>query len=280
MMIRRFGCVCVVFAVAFLVAGVETAWATPPPNDTFADATKIHSLPFSDNEDTTQATSDATDAEVATACGYGGLYLTHTVWYDFTPTHDQLVWIRPSSPNYSPGVGVVIGKPGNFSAIACSPGNAAFTAHAGVTYHIDVVNFLTGTDGGTLDFSITGLGQGPVFTIDPKGQFDSTTGAATVTGSLSCPTGFSGRFINLGLSQQVGRGTVSGSASVPVNSCGTVPQQWSITIKPSNGGKFTRGDADVAATFSFFISPNDPLPICGCHGWVFNPGNQSIKLRP
>ena len=44
-----------------------SAWAQAPPNDTFEQATVI-SLPFSQTLDTTQATTDSTDAEALAAC--------------------------------------------------------------------------------------------------------------------------------------------------------------------------------------------------------------------
>ena len=46
-----------------------SAWAQAPPNDTFEQATVISSLPFSQTLDTTQATTDSTDAEALAACG-------------------------------------------------------------------------------------------------------------------------------------------------------------------------------------------------------------------
>ena len=60
----------VVATAAFL--GVAPAQAAPPPNDTFAGAKVISSLPFSDTLDTTQATTDQTDAQVASGCGEWG----------------------------------------------------------------------------------------------------------------------------------------------------------------------------------------------------------------
>ncbi len=54
-------------AIAALAMAAPAA-AAPPSNDTFAGATTISSLPFSDTVDTTQATTDADDI-VAAACG-------------------------------------------------------------------------------------------------------------------------------------------------------------------------------------------------------------------
>ena len=70
----------VVVATAGLL-GAAPAQAAPPPNDTFAGAKVISSLPFSDTLDTTQATADQTDAQVASGCQLGGVVLSTSVWY-------------------------------------------------------------------------------------------------------------------------------------------------------------------------------------------------------
>ena len=49
--------------------GVSSAWAQAPPNDTFEQATVISSIPFSQTLDTSEATTDSTDAEAGATCG-------------------------------------------------------------------------------------------------------------------------------------------------------------------------------------------------------------------
>jgi hypothetical protein len=250
-----------------LVPVTGSASAQPPSNDTFADATVISSLPFSDTVNTTQATTDATDAEAATACGEGGITLSATVWYAFTPSADQLVTVNTAGSNYTSGVIVVTGQPGSFSGVTCNLGEVEFVAHAGQTYYMDAVDVFGGA-GGTLDLSASGKPL-PVVTVDPSGRFNPSTGAATVTGSLSCAATFSGSSISASLVEPVGRGAVSGSASAAVSSCGGVPQPWSIIIDPSIGTKFTGGHANVTASFSFCDQ------VCGLVQSV----KQSILLR-
>ena len=74
-----------IVGVALAVPGVSSAWAQPPPNDTFEQATVISSLPFSQILDTTQATTDSTDAEALAACGGPSFPIAATVWYEYTP---------------------------------------------------------------------------------------------------------------------------------------------------------------------------------------------------
>ena len=64
------------------------AAAAPPANDVFGEAVVIDpgSLPFSTSQDTTDATTDADDAEIAALCPGGGPPFTDaSVWYAFTP---------------------------------------------------------------------------------------------------------------------------------------------------------------------------------------------------
>jgi hypothetical protein len=66
-----------VFALALLLPG--RAAAAPPPNDDFANAAVISSLPLSDTVDVTDATN-----ELGEPAAFG--VATKTVWYAFTPT--------------------------------------------------------------------------------------------------------------------------------------------------------------------------------------------------
>ncbi len=70
----------------------------PPPNDDFANATPIGSLPFSDTVDLTAATTQP--SEPAPSC----VGLENTAWYAFTPTTPQFVLAR--TDQYGAGLGV------------------------------------------------------------------------------------------------------------------------------------------------------------------------------
>src|SRR6266498_2301580 len=66
----------------------QTTPPAPPGNDNFADATPITSLPFSDTEDLSTATTQA--SEPSPSC----VGLQNTVWYAFTPTTTGSVTAR------------------------------------------------------------------------------------------------------------------------------------------------------------------------------------------
>jgi Family of unknown function (DUF6299) len=218
--------------------------AQPPSNDTFANATVISSVPFSETLDTTQATTDALDAEVLAACGVS-IPVGATVWYAYTPPVDQLVSVSTVSSTYSTGVGVVTGAPGSFVAAACSFGSVSFFATAGQTYYIAVAD-IGGLTGGTLSISVTAPTPPELdLSVDRFGRFDAGTGAATVTGTATCTSGAFGQ-VFLSLTQQVGRiATISGFGFADLTCDGT-EQPWSVTVFPSTG-LFKGGQATVVA---------------------------------
>src|SRR6266496_223755 len=68
--------------LAVAAVGLGTAaHADTVPNDSFANATVISSLPFSTTEDTSLATSDPSDP---LGCSNNG-----SVWFSFTPSSDM-----------------------------------------------------------------------------------------------------------------------------------------------------------------------------------------------
>jgi alpha-tubulin suppressor-like RCC1 family protein len=165
-----------------LVLGVAAgpAWAQAPPNDTFEHATQITSLPFSQTLDTSQATTDATDAEALAACAIPlPVTVAATVWYQYTPSADQSLLISTDGSSYGAGVAVLTGSPGSLSAVACFPAPlGTFSAKAGQTYHI-VVADTSGGSGGTLNLSVGALEAPTISAI-------SQTCALTSGGAVKC----------------------------------------------------------------------------------------------
>jgi hypothetical protein len=231
--------------IAALLSGVLAgpAWAQPPANDTFENATVISSLPFSDTLDTTEATSDSDDAEVVAACGVS-VTTARSVWYQYTAPVDQVVVIDTSGSDYSVGVGVVTGSPGGFVAQTCFAGSGTLFATAGVTYHFGIADIGGGT-GGTLRLSVTAPPP-PTVDIDVNrfGQVDPHSHVATVTGSATC-TESSGGQVFVTLSQTKGSTTAQGFgfAEFP---CDGTEHVWSAVISTS-AGEFKGGPADVVA---------------------------------
>ena len=103
----------------------------PPPNDDFANATAIGSLPFSGSVDMTAATVQ--DGEPATC---QGIPAQTTAWYAFTP---------PQSGSYvigTAGYGQVAAYSGSalssLTQVACGSWQTVFRAEAGRTYYLQL----------------------------------------------------------------------------------------------------------------------------------------------
>jgi hypothetical protein len=88
-----------------------------------------------------------------------------------------------------------------------------------------------------------GWAQGPVeLQVDRFGAFDHTTGVATVTGTLTCPSGVTAT-LSGSLSQ---RTTTAGTFLNPVDvPCNGAAEPWTIAFTPLDG-RFKGGPADVS----------------------------------
>jgi hypothetical protein len=106
----------------------------PPPNDQFADALPVTSVPFSDTQDITGAMTEA--GEPVSSCN--GDFIT-TVWYTFTPTTSGSYSVSTFAP-FSADVDVYTGTSlGDLTRIACGGSNSGlgtFHADAGTTYYL------------------------------------------------------------------------------------------------------------------------------------------------
>jgi len=249
--------------VAFMVGAImavplASASAAPPSNDTFAGATVIDSLPFSDAVDTTEAILDNDDASLGALCGVDPtLTFSNSVWYAYTPSTDQTVAIDTSGSSYGVAGAIVAGAPGGFETVpgGCFFGSTTVELAANTTYYIDLLESPAGL-GGTLQLSISELiVPSAELTVDATGSF-SKSGTATITGTATCSTG---AFASLGamLTQSVGRiATITGFDFSVAVFCDGTAQPWSTTVTPSSG--LFRGGK---ATASVFLSVCDVL--CG-----------------
>jgi hypothetical protein len=141
-------------AVTLLVlvgAGTSAALAAPPPNDAFVNATTITSLPFSDTQNTVEATTEPDDPDC-----YGN---GPTVWYAFTPGTNMRIAANTFGSDYDTTLSVYTGGPGSFNQIACNDdagslqSRVVFDASAGETYFFMAGAFFGGP-GGNLAFSV------------------------------------------------------------------------------------------------------------------------------
>ena len=108
--------VCAAALVAASAFGVQPAFAAAPPNDTIEGATAA-SLGFSEVIDTTEATTDADDAQLNETCGAPAT--DASVWYTITLAADSGVVVDVSASDYPAGVLVGVGSPGALETVAC-----------------------------------------------------------------------------------------------------------------------------------------------------------------
>ena len=225
--------------------------AAAPANDVYAGREAI-AVGDSLTADTSQATTDANDTELNTDCGAPAM--DASVWYELTATADGFVGIDVSASNYSAGVFVATGSPGSFEVVACAPGATAFEAVAGQTYAILAIDDQSdgGGNGGTLKIQVAEVPPPPVIdlTVNKTGQFNSKTGSATISGTVTCsggPVDFSE--IDVSVRQTVGRIFIDGGGFIEGFACDGSKQAWSAEVFGSNG-KFKGGKA-LTTTFGF-----------------------------
>jgi len=136
--------------------------------------------------------------------------------------------------------------------LACGPGAVAWPTTAGETYAL--VAFDPQEDGsgngGVLNISIDVAPPPPSIsaTVNPIATFDTKTGAATVSGTVTCDGAADFAFLEVNLSQNVGRFIIRGFGGTDVT-CDGATRPWSLQVLGDNG-KFAGGKA-LGVTFAF-----------------------------
>jgi len=260
--------VSLLLALTLSLAGFSPALAAPPSNDTFPNATSA-SLGFSEQLDTSEATTDADDAQLNTNCGAPAT--DASVWYAL-PGSDQGVVVDVSQSNYSAGVLVGVGTQGNLSIVACGPGAVAFFAASGETYYVLAIDdqFDGGGNGGNLSISFNEVAPPPTvdITVNRFGNVNARTGIATISGTYTCTNGdFIDVFVDA--RQNVGRFAIFGSGEFfDFGTCDGTSHTWSAQVFPQNG-KFAGGKT---LTLNFATS-------CGAFECSFGFVEQTVQLR-
>ncbi len=146
----------------------EATEVTLPSNDDLVNATVIPTLPYGHSQSTQWATAELGEVsyEQATSesCGgsWGWAYFEDSVWYQYTPDHDQLVEFDTLGSSYNTVLSIWTGTAHPLTALVCnddeygvflSQANLKLTAHT--TYYIRVNSGASwnGSDiGGMLNF--------------------------------------------------------------------------------------------------------------------------------
>jgi hypothetical protein len=243
---RRSALLITIVALASLGLAVPVL-AAAPTADTYAGRTTITTLPFIETIDTTEATTDADDAEANAQCG--APVTDASVWYEYTATSDAGFVVETGNSSYSAGLLVATGSPGSFVVVTCSPSSVFVPSTTGETYAILVFDdqYDGEGNGGTVDVAISEVPPPPVLdvTIASSGKFNAKTGSATILGTLSCTGGdVDGKnFIDVQVGQTVGRVRFNGEGFTTF-ACDGSTQTWSAEVF-SSSGKFAGGKATV-----------------------------------
>lgn len=244
--------------------------AAAPGNDVFTGAVAVSSIPFSDSVNTTEATTDADDAQLNASCGAPAT--DASVWYAVQGT-DSSVVVDVSASDYSAGVLVGIGTQGNLGIVTCGQGAVAFFAQAGTTYYILAIDDQLngdGLNGGTLNISISEIVSPTIesFTVNRYGTVNTRTGVATISGTYICRHA---DFIDILVDarQPVGRFTILGSGGFfDFSTCDGAPHTWAAQVFPQNG-KFAGGK-----TMTVNVATS-----CGSSECAFGYAEQKVQLR-
>lgn len=235
-------------AIVVLMFGIPAALAAPS-NDSSSGATAISSLPYTTSEDTTSATTDPGDAEMNPPDLCGAPATDASVWFALTLPQDTNVIVDVSQSNYSAGVLVSTGDPGNRSFVTCGPQVVNFPASANVTYYMLVIDDqLDGAgNGGDLEMTVDVAPPPPDihFTVNPSGTVNTKDGTAVVSGTVTCTGPADFGEIDGQVKQFVGRFAVVGYFYSDVT-CDGVTHPWSAVVSSDNG-RFAGGKAQVGA---------------------------------
>ena len=261
-----------VFALALSALGVSTSTvlAAPPANDTFPNATLV-TVGFGELLDTTEATTDADDAQLNASCGETAT--DASVWYAIEGTDTEIV-IDVSQADYPASVLVGVGTQGNLFTVTCGLGALAFFAAAGTTYYVLAIdNQLDGGgNGGNLSISFNEIPPPPPpptleISVNRDGTFNSKTGTATISGTYTCTNG--DIFVFIEARQTVGRFLIFGFGGFfDFGTCDGEPHPWSAEIVPDNG--VFRGGKLLTVTFA---------ESCGPFACASRFVEQSVQLR-
>jgi hypothetical protein len=255
-------------AVTLSALGASPAWAAAPVNDTIAGATAV-SVGFSQVLDTSEATTDAQDAQLNYWCDAPAT--DASVWYKLEGTNTGVV-VDVSQSGYSGGLLVAVVSPyGDLEPVSCGAGTTAFSAYDNTTYYVLAIDDQSdgGGNGGLLNISFNESAAPTVdVAVDPRGTV-SKSGVAHISGTYTCTDA---DFIDAfgDVTQSVGRlFTIRGSFEfIDEGTCDGEPHTWGVDVVPESG-KFAGGKA---ATIAFSFS-------CGWFDCGADSTEQVVQLR-
>jgi hypothetical protein len=231
----------VALSVGLALGGAAPAFAAPPGNDDRANATVILAIPFSDSLSTSEVTNEVDEPQ---GCG------VDAVWYSFTPAADIRLEANTFGSDYDTVITVWedLGG-GSLGFVDCNDDSSVnlqsqirWDATGGTTYLMQIGGFAGET--GNLVFNLLEAPP-PVledFTID--GASFAKSGVVTLRTTLTCSETGGFVFVDVALSQRVGRRFIRGFGFAELECAGTTPVTFEIE---GENGVFRGGRATVEA---------------------------------
>jgi photosystem II stability/assembly factor-like uncharacterized protein len=249
--------------------------APAPPNDNFANAINITSLSFLDVEDSSSATTEASDPLPACAQQFSsttgntggqpnGLY--NTIWYKFTPAFSAFLEVDTIGSSYDTVLSIWTGSGGSLTGLACNDDiqqgvviQSQLTSvplTAGTTYYFMVSSF------GPPDPNPIALGGRTIFSFSYNGGVNPPATITTLS-PTSVPSGNPAFTLTIN-----GSGFLNGAivyfSGNPETTTVVNPTQLTAAIQAS----------DVILPGTFGVQVNNPGP----GGGAFNNLNFNVTV--
>lgn len=236
--IRRLTGIAVFIILASLPAA---ALAAAPSNDTRSGATDITVLPFSTSQDTSDATSEASDPR---GCyGQAG----RTVWYRYTAQADGRLVASTAGSGYSTQIEVLERSGPSLTSLACryddrpnNPGIAvSFPVVSGRTYLFVVgrPEYGNQSEDYSLKFSLRSQPTVDV-TFDRSAFVNRGTGAVTLTGTATCSDD-----VSVSVTPQVRQARSAYAYAQSYLECTPTPQLFNLRVPNESQTSFSAGKA-------------------------------------
>jgi hypothetical protein len=242
-------------ALTLLAASIAPVAASAPANDSYRTAIRIDSIPFTNSQDTTEATSSSTDPGYCHDPSLGRD--PATVWYSYTATSSGPLGVTTFGSDYDTTLYVGTLKGSRLQVVACGDDSRTlqsavrFDAVTGQTFYFVVgTSPFAGVNGGNLVFN---LDVGPVkqvvdLVVDPVGHLSGTNVVFQGTVSCTAPTTFQSVVV-AELTQSIDGREAAGTGFFDITSCPGSDIPFEIRV-PNDIGKFRPGEATAQFIFA------------------------------
>ncbi|WIY06592.1 PKD domain-containing protein [Amycolatopsis mongoliensis] len=246
---------------AFALFAPGVAHAAPPSNDDFDQAAAVTALPFTAQQDSSEATQAPDDPSWCQPYDVRG-----SVWFRYTATEDGYLRATTQGSDRSMILAVHSGTRGTLRGITCDSGTAAtttFRATAGTTYSFMVSGY--DVPGGALAFALDSVAPAanddfaaaqpvPAVPFSAQPDFSVASYEADEPGS-TCQ--FEGNLVpsvwyaytNSGAAKPVTARTVGSGSAVSVYTGASLPELKQVACKADAYGQPTAFRADAGATY-------------------------------